>query len=389
MSDREFNLLPVDSIQVGSRIRRETGSLEGLQQSIQEIGLLHPIVVTAEHRLLAGYRRLMAFRELGLTEIPAHVVRDLTEYHQFLQVESDENTERKELLPSEMVRRLELLEEWEREQARERQRRTQLDGRDAEGNPVFGSVKFTEPKEKSQTRDRVARVGGVSGPTYAKAKAVVQAAEEEPEKYQPLQEEMDRTGNISGAYRKLQVQRQVEQLEQELPPLPTGPFHVIIVDPPWAYEKRSNDVTQRGQTPYPTLTIEEIRALPVGSLAGEDSLLWLWTTNAHLPMAFEILQAWGFAYKTCLTRVKPKMGLGDWLRGQTEHCLLGVRGRPVVTLTSQTTVLTAPLRDHSRKPEEFYQLVEALCPGTKLELFARAERPGWVCHGNPRELLPG
>jgi len=389
MSDREFRLLPIDSIQVGSRIRREVGSLEGLKQSIQEIGLLHPIVVTAEHRLLAGYRRWTAFRELGRPEIPAHVVRDLTEYQQFLQVESDENTERQELLPSEMVRRLELLEEWERDQARERQRATHLEGRDAEGNPIFGAGKLPAPKEKGQVRDRVAQVGGVSGRTYDKAKAVVQAAEEEPEKYQPLQEEMDRTGNISGAYRKLQVQRQVEQLAAEPAPLPTGPFHVIVVDPPWSYEKRVEDITQRGKTPYPTLSLEEIQALPLASLAHEDCVLWLWTTNAHLPAAFAVLEAWGFAYKTCLTWVKNQMGLGDWLRGQTEQCLLAVRGKPVVTLTNQTTMLQAPVREHSRKPEEFYQMVETLCPGSKLELFARMERPGWVCHGDQTSLFSG
>jgi N6-adenosine-specific RNA methylase IME4 len=88
-----------------------------------------------------------------------------------------------------------------------------------------------------------------------------------------------------------------------------------------------------------------------------------------------------------LTWVKGKMGTGDWLRGQTEHCLLAARGRPVLTLTNQTTVLCAPTREHSRKPEAFYRLVESLCPGAKVELFARQRRAGWAAHGPQAELF--
>ena len=95
-----------------------------------------------------------------------------------------------------------------------------------------------------------------------------------------------------------------------------------------------------------------------------------------------LVQHWGFRHKTVLTWVKDRVGLGDWLRGQTEHCLLATRGRPVVTLSGQTTVLRGAVREHSRKPEEFYRLVESLCPGSKVELFARAPRPGWAAHGD-------
>src|SRR5262245_65934682 len=94
--------------------------------------------------------------------------------------------------------------------------------------------------------------------------------------------------------------------------------------------------------------------------------------------AFRVLDAWGFVEKTIVTWVKDRMGTGDWLRGQTEHCILAVRGKPIVTLTNQTTVLHGPLREHSRKPDEFFALVEKLCPGTKLEMFCRRSREGWA-----------
>jgi N6-adenosine-specific RNA methylase IME4 len=133
------------------------------------------------------------------------------------------------------------------------------------------------------------------------------------------------------------------------------------------------------------MTTEEICALPIGALAHDDAVLWLWTTNAFMRDAFRVIDAWGFKERTILTWVKDRMGTGDWLRGKSEHCILAVRGKPVVTLTNQTTVIPAPLREHSRKPDEFFTLVDALCPGTKVELFAREPREGWAAWGAETE----
>ena len=122
--------------------------------------------------------------------------------------------------------------------------------------------------------------------------------------------------------------------------------------------------------------------MPVSGLAYDDWILWLWTTNAYMREAYQVADAWGFQVKTILTWAKDRMGTGDWLRGQTEHCLMAVKGKPVVTLTNQTTVIHGPLREHSRKPDEFFQLVNTLCPGEKAELFAREAREGWTVYGN-------
>lgn len=174
----------------------------------------------------------------------------------------------------------------------------------------------------------------------------------------------------------------VESIASRPPPPATGPFGVIVIDPPWSYEKRKKDVTHRARLDYPDMTAAEIAALPVPTLAEPDAIVWLWTTNAHiLTEASGILAAWGFTPKTILTWVKDRMGTGDWLRGKTEHCILAVRGRPVVNLSNQTTELRGPLREHSRKPDEFYALVNELCPGSKLEMFAREPRDGWAAWG--------
>jgi N6-adenosine-specific RNA methylase IME4/ParB-like chromosome segregation protein Spo0J len=168
-----------------------------------------------------------------------------------------------------------------------------------------------------------------------------------------------------------------EEIRKEPMPLPEGPFRVIVADPPWPYASRPDDPTHRARNPYPDMTLEDICAQPVAKRAADDAILWLWTTNAFLREAFAVLDAWGFEHKTMLTWVKKQMGTGDWLRGMTEHCLLAIKGRPLVTLTNQTTALIANRGKHSAKPEEFYALVEALCPGSKLEMFARTKRAGW------------
>jgi len=177
----------------------------------------------------------------------------------------------------------------------------------------------------------------------------------------------------------------IAAIRAEPAPPPEGPFRVIAADPPWAYESRALDPTHRAANPYPDMAVEDIAALGVGSLAHDDCVLWLWTTNAFMRDSYAVLDAWGFEPKTILTWVKDRMGTGDWLRGRTEHCHLAVKGRPPVELTNQTTALEAPLRQHSRKPDEFYALVEALCPAPedgRLEMFQREPRQGWVGHGN-------
>jgi N6-adenosine-specific RNA methylase IME4 len=373
-------LLPIHLIKVNGRFRKDLGDLRPLMDSIVALGLLHPVVVNADYSLIAGERRLAACTQLGWTVIPVPLV-DLQEV---LRAERDENVVRKDFLPSEAVALKRALELLEREKARQRQHEGQQHGGLIAGRgrtkQQLGE-KFT-PSYQGKTRDRVASYAGLSAPSLKRAEAVVLAAEDAPEKYADLLQEMDRTGRVAGVYRKLKVRTQAEELSKEPPPLPTGPFRVIVVDPPWHYGLRDRDPSSRSVAPYPTMSMETIKKLDVAALAADDCVLWLWTTNAHRQFAFDVLRAWGFQYETILTWVKNKMGTGVWLRGQSEQCLFARRGRPLVNLTNQTTIIHGSVREHSRKPEEFYQMVEALCPGSKVELFAREARPGWAAHGS-------
>jgi N6-adenosine-specific RNA methylase IME4/ParB-like chromosome segregation protein Spo0J len=190
------------------------------------------------------------------------------------------------------------------------------------------------------------------------------------------------------AYAKQEEKRIVAaQINAEPQPMPEGPFRVIVSDPPWDYTKRAGDATHRSDLPYPSMSTDAICAIEVGKLAHDEGcVLWLWTTNAFMRDAYRVLDAWGFQEKTILTWVKDRFVNGDWLRGQTEHCILAVRGKPPFgPLTNETTVLHGPLREHSRKPDEFYALVEKLCPGAKVEMFCRQPRPNWAKWGAETE----
>lgn len=158
-------------------------------------------------------------------------------------------------------------------------------------------------------------------------------------------------------------------------------FPTILADPPWRYGNTST----RGaaENHYPTMTIEELCALDVASLAADDAHLYLWTTNSFLREGFQVMDSWGFDYKTCLTWVKPQMGMGNYFRGSTEHILFGVRGRLPTLRNNQMNWIEARRGRHSAKPDLFYELIETCSPGPYLEMFARTARLGdWHYWGN-------
>jgi N6-adenosine-specific RNA methylase IME4 len=157
------------------------------------------------------------------------------------------------------------------------------------------------------------------------------------------------------------------------------PYRTILADPPWDIQQRGS----RGASQhYRVMPLEDICALRVERLVADDAHLWLWVTNASLFAGRSVMEAWGFSYRSCLTWIKPKLGLGAYLRNQTEHLLLGIRGRAPALFHGQGTWLYAPVQEHSHKPEEQYAVIERCSPGPYLELFARRKRPGWGSWGD-------
>jgi len=376
--------MDIANIKIGKRFRKDLGDVGELAASIDKLGLLQPVVVSADGQLIAGLRRIKAAQKLGWKQVPAFVAKSVTEAVLRLEAERDENTCRKDFLRTEAIAVADAIAEAYKPKAEEaaqegRKAGASKGGKTAgRGRPIAsrGSSPKGKQDESARTTAVAAKAVGMDRRTYEKGKAVVASGDK------VLMAEMDRTGKVSGAYKKLKTKEAAAAIAKEPPPLPRGPFRVLVVDPPWQYDSRGNDPTHRAANPYPSMTLAEIMAIPIPKLACADSVLWLWTTNAFLRAAFGIAEAWGFTYKTLLTWAKDRMGTGDWLRGQTEHCLLCIRGKPTIVLTNQTTLLHGPLRKHSQKPEEFYTMVEKLCPGSKVELFQREARDGWIGHGN-------
>ncbi len=160
-----------------------------------------------------------------------------------------------------------------------------------------------------------------------------------------------------------------------------GTYRTIAADPPWQYDNRAT----RGaaEDHYPTMSVEELCALPVAEWAAPEAHLYLWTTNGFLREAFDVLKAWGFEYKTCLTWVKPQLGLGNYFRSSTEHILFGTRGGLGTLNSDQRNWFEAKRTGrHSEKPGAFFHLAELCSPEPRLEMFARTRRFGWETWGN-------
>jgi N6-adenosine-specific RNA methylase IME4 len=295
-----------------------------------------------------------------------------------LRIEIEENALRKDLTQSELAQLQERVLSLVRQQTKQGQR-TDLD---ATSGKAFPEVK----QEPERATEAIGRLFGESGKQVHKRLAVVKAAKEDPDQFAKLKEDMDRTGLVNGPFKRLKIMRQSAAIRAAPPPLPgRGPYRVIVADPPWHFESdEKQNPERRAAKPYPLMTTEQICQIDVAAIAHGDCLLWLWTTNFHMREAFTVLDAWGFKQKTILTWAKDRMGLGDWLRGQTEHCLLAVRGKPIVELTNQTTLLHGVRRKNSQKPAEFYGFVERLCPAPRYAyLFSRYRyNEYWDCHGD-------
>jgi N6-adenosine-specific RNA methylase IME4 len=174
-------------------------------------------------------------------------------------------------------------------------------------------------------------------------------------------------------------------------------FSTILADPPWQFQNRTGKMAPEHKrlSRYGTMGLDEIKALPVSQLADEPSHLYLWVPNALLPEGLAVMAAWGFQYKSNVVWHKIRKdggpdgrGVGFYFRNVTELLLFGVRGKKARTLAPgrrQVNFLATQKREHSRKPDEMYDIIEACSPGPYLELFARGPRQGWTVWGNQSE----
>lgn len=192
-----------------------------------------------------------------------------------------------------------------------------------------------------------------------------------------------------------------EEAAADLRQLKGGPFSTVLADPPWRFMNRTGKVApeHRRLSRYDTMTTAEIRALPVEEIVTENAHLYLWVPNALIDDGLRVMESWGFTYKSNIVWAKRRKdggpdgrGVGFYFRNVTELILFGVRGR-MRTLAPgrrQVNIIETRKREHSRKPDEQYDIIEACSPGSYVELFARYARTSWVSWGleADKEVIP-
>lgn len=173
-------------------------------------------------------------------------------------------------------------------------------------------------------------------------------------------------------------------------------YNTIYADPPWQFQNRTGKVAPENKKlmRYETMTLEEIKALPVGEISGDKAQLYLWVPNALLPAGLEVMRAWGFEYKSNIVWEKVRKdgapdgrGVGFYFRNVTELLLFGIKeksapNRTLAPARSQVNILRTMKREHSRKPDEMVSIIEACSQAPRIELFARGTRDGWDMWGN-------
>jgi len=247
MAGRSTPSAPIAAVKVGTRHRKYLGDIAGLAASIEDVGLLHPIVVTPKLELIAGERRLRAFEQLGRKAIPIHIV----DLQKVVRGEHAENAVRLDFLPSERVAITEAIWPVAKDEAKKRQIEAGQRGKEGGRGKKKPSGKVSTRVSVDRARDKVAAFAGVSGKTHEKEIAVVKAAKEDPERFGDLVEEMDKTGKVDRAYRKM-VRRQKQPSDNEkaaiaaelniragdfrevLADIPDASVDLLLTDPPYA-----------------------------------------------------------------------------------------------------------------------------------------------------------
>ena len=255
----------------------------------------------------------------------------------------------------------------------------------------LGEMLASTPKAKPGTKPKFAPAGGANSPTLYElgisdnTSAIAQKLASLPK--EAFEKVRDGAVAVKKALQAANVERKRAAISEsignakgaQLQKL-EGVYDVIVIDPPWNYGRAYDAESSRSASPYPEMTQNELLAIELP--AARDCVLFLWTTHAFIWDAKAIMDAAGFSYKATLVWNKQKIGMGAWLRMQCEFCLVGIKGKPLWENTTYRDIIEEARREHSRKPDGFYTMVEAITAGRRLDYFSRQERNGWDTYGN-------
>jgi len=180
--------------------------------------------------------------------------------------------------------------------------------------------------------------------------------------------------------REENIEKQKQEIENNKLPEINGLYDIISIDPPWNYGRKYDPEGSRVANPYPEMNNEEIKKIELP--LNDNAIVFLWTTHKFLPVAFDILNHWQLDYKATMVWDKINIGMGNWFRMQCEFCLVGIKNKPFWNNTKFSELIREKRREHSRKPDSFFNLINEICAGRKLEYFSREKREGWDVFGN-------
>lgn len=397
---------------------------EALKQDIAERGVQIPVEYDEDGNILDGYHRVRACKELGIEDWPS-VIREGMSEEEKLEHAYKLNVKRRHLSREKkmgVVKQLaeEVTEDGDRKYStrdiaditgipkstvsdyfHELSELGQLNlpdkvqGKDGKSRPST-KPKREAPEQPTRSKEEAeleAPQGSNSKPKSIylhrhadkeKAQEIVIAAKSGDEK---AQQDVERLSSgqttVKNAHRRLEQKRQKEQAEE--PPIPDGKYRILYADPPWKYNDKRDGYTTRAEDHYPTMTIQELCALPVKDLAHDNSVMFLWVPSPILEESFEVVNAWGFNYKTSLIWYKVKHNMGHYSSVRHELLLICTRGSCLPDSKKLINSVQEIERSdkHSEKPEEFREIIDTLYTyGPRIELFARKEAEGWDVWGN-------
>lgn len=345
-----------------------------LVQGIKEQGFYKdkPIILF-EDKILDGRHRYRACQELKIEpKFETYTGKDPLGYVVAA------NINRRQLTPTQKATiALDLLPYLEKEA----KKRMALGG----GDKRAGSQKIDYPVEdQGKSTEKAAKMTGANRQYVSDAKKI---KAEDPKAFEELKKGTKTITEVKRKHKEeKREQRRTEnkKLVENTKDVLSGDvkYSTIVIDPPWDWGDEGDvDQLGRAKPTYATMSIEEIKKLPIAKISDKDCHLYLWITNRSLPKGFDLLKEWGFRYVTMLTWCKPSIGMGNYFRGSTEQILFGIKGSQMLKRKDVGTWFAAKRGKHSEKPDELYQLVESCSYGPYLEMFARKTRPGWSSWG--------
>ena len=341
-----------------------------LKESIASVGLYEPIIINQEGTLLDGHHRLKVVKELGWSRVNVETkVFDSRIDEQIYVIET--NLSRRHLIAAMRIKLARSIYELNLQKQAKKQQGTRTD------------LTFSSEEEKVDPIDTDKVIAEKSATSKASVYRVKKIMDEgTPEEKALL---FSNEGKIKTAFKEFTNRTTPKNPKTKTPPLPNEKYRCLIIDPPWEMEKISRDErpNQGKYLDYPTMTIEELEKLPIKELADKEGChIYLWTTHKHLPDALKIFESWGAKYQCLMTWVKPTgMTPFSWMYN-TEHVLFGRIGSLKLEKLGIKLAFNEKSREHSRKPDVFYNIVKQASPEPRLDMFSRESREGFNLWGN-------